>query len=702
MPRRIIELRSIDATQFIKASESGGLSTVQHFLTKNIVAGTVIDKDLQNTLQKALSMALNNRHIEIARLLMKSGAKISDESLILLEKLERENAFFDAASKGDLVTIEKFIAEGAGVSAIGEGFKALIFAACEGYYDVAEVLLKNGAKINLTNDKMGLALINTLRFDAGGQSEKLMEQRLKIAELLIAKGTDINGQDKFGATALMLAIQRAQDTSSTKTIKEQSLGIANLLIDSGANIYLERHVRKYSIINNGGDFTVSKYTAIDYAEEGPIKDRLVQISTQTDIMIQALEERDIEKAMHAIKSGAYISRLFTFQGHEVTPLILASIMGLVKVVELLIAKNVDVNMEAKKKLTALMAASKFGQDTVLKLLLDAGADVNTCSLIGETALMLAAKKKNNIKTVELLLAHGIGIDIYLQDKNGKTAVDYAAEGPIKRLLIQTDKLFVKGDIDLCAIPLKLISKFGSTIPKDETDYVNMPGLEPAYDDDMPRKLAAKDAKPANDVINKESMALDNAPLNDETKSPKHFTNVFPLLERVQDDSPSKMPKADTGSKGEAPKEQPDNQQFEGAEEAKAPEEQPVLKFNPDDFKQIKDGQRHDKFLDNEYSTPKNKLTPNLEWVNECIKDFSQELKQNGKVDNQQFEGAEEAKAPEQPVFEFINPEDLNQIKDDQRHDKLLDNEYSSLSFGGEVEHSIVYLAALTLLMFTNS
>lgn len=105
-------------------------------------------------------------------------------------------------------------------------------------------------------------------------------------------------------------------------------------------------------------------------------------------------------------------------------LMYASFNGHTEIVRLLIDEGAEVNLANGEGRTPLMfAASGPFSETVL-LLLEEGAELNIQdSIEGWTALMYAAAE-GNLDVVEVLLDHGA--DASLEDKDGETAIDFAA------------------------------------------------------------------------------------------------------------------------------------------------------------------------------------------------------------------------------------------------------------------------------------
>ena len=114
---------------------------------------------------------------------------------------EADHALTVAVSKGNIEAAKQAIDDGAFFDAKSDRVTWLLpYAAQEGYEEIVELLIANGADVNLMH-RGGRNLTGILLFyfplqGAVGNGHK------EIVELLIAKGADVNAKDEVGETPL--------------------------------------------------------------------------------------------------------------------------------------------------------------------------------------------------------------------------------------------------------------------------------------------------------------------------------------------------------------------------------------------------------------------------------------------------------------------------------------------------------------------
>ena len=107
----------------------------------------------------------------------------------------------------------------------------------------------------------------------------------------------------------------------------------------------------------------------------------------------------------------------------VTPLNWAAGTGNVTLLDLLLARGADINVQPKPNaMTPLHEAINMHQTDLVSTLLERGANVNATAHGGQTPLHYAVHK-NNPRVAELLLKAGAQVDVW--DASGRTAIDWA-------------------------------------------------------------------------------------------------------------------------------------------------------------------------------------------------------------------------------------------------------------------------------------
>jgi len=283
-----------------------------------------------NSARNALAIALTE--------MMNDGQISRSRALELAEMVLRTNAIrlydfksniHQAADAGDLAKVKAFIQEGIDVNTKVHGCTPLHCAARYGHKEVAELLIAKGADIN-AKDTQGRTPID-LAINQG---------RKEMAKLLVSRGGDVS----LHTAAYIGDLQRVQK-----------------LIDGGANV----------------DANDQKgQTALHYAaKSGQVAAAKLLIDNGADV--NAGEWTPLQEA-------AYHSR---------------------EMVELLLAKGADINAG---RWTPLHSAV-YGHSDIVELLIAKGANVNARDGSGRTPLFYA-QYQGRTKIVELLRKHGANED----------------------------------------------------------------------------------------------------------------------------------------------------------------------------------------------------------------------------------------------------------------------------------------------------
>jgi ankyrin repeat protein len=237
-----------------------------------------------------------------------------------------------AARRGKSASINVLLDNGAPIEGVNGGdYTPLMCASYECHEDAVEALLKRGANTNSKdsgNFSGSPLLLASGRNDLGVQTMRL----------LVKYGADVNPTfHRLGWTPLL----KASDTGND--------GEVEYLLSVGANPNVK-----------------------DYAQRTPLR-----------YAIHHARERSVRMLLD---SGADRQAVFD---DELRPVHLAAICGNYKIMQMLLEKDIDVNVRAADKLrrgTPLHLAVLKGQATVVKMLLSKGAEVNAQNALGKTPL----------------------------------------------------------------------------------------------------------------------------------------------------------------------------------------------------------------------------------------------------------------------------------------------------------------------------
>lgn len=311
--------------------------------------------------------------------------------LLNLPFMAQAESLREAIQKDSLESISKILSKGIDINSKDKrGSTALHIAVSINNLKITSFLIKNGANVNATDrhKNTSLHMIAKKSYYTLAMRRALLLAQVGI--ILKTKQLADKTNTKKKVTPKLANVPKYQSTVSPDIKKEQearvrSLKIMSILIDNGADVNaknkegdtpLNKAVEKSTIqvisllINKGAHINIpNKY------ESYPI--------------LWAVEKKDTKILSLLIEKGANIN-VASSMG---TALHLASAVGKLEAVKLLIKKGADINAKSTNaNFTPLHEAAKEGKLKVAKFLIEKGADINAKSDYG-TPFQLAYTKE---------------------------------------------------------------------------------------------------------------------------------------------------------------------------------------------------------------------------------------------------------------------------------------------------------------------
>jgi len=230
-----------------------------------------------------------------------------------------------------------------------EGYNCLMISCDKGYYNIIELLLNNGADIDINNEYGDTCLF------------KSYKNKIEILKLLLKYNPNINHQNNFGDTCLIIACKKAH------LYIYHIYKIIELLISSGADINIQNKYGK---------------TCLFYSCSYPYQ-------KINEIIVKLL-----------INNGADVNIL---NNQNNNCLQVACIKGCYNIVKILYENGVNVENRSKTGDTALMYASRYNNVDIVEYL------ISIVNNFGKSAIEQAIINKN-YNIVKILISHGAYIN----------------------------------------------------------------------------------------------------------------------------------------------------------------------------------------------------------------------------------------------------------------------------------------------------
>lgn len=428
--------------------------------------------------QQALVLATEKGHLAIIELLVLKGVEINRT-----DRFGR-TALTAAIWRNQTKAAELLIHKGANVNLHASGINVsgqnisipLVAAAINGRLEIAELLLRGGAAVDLAEREgltaLGVAVqkgatkMAALLLDHGADpNRKIADQweldRFKarsilmvaaskgfdeIARMLIKKGADVNAKDERGNTALILAAKSDQVEVAQRLLNakanpnaEGAFGVTSLAIAAGdGNLELAKILLRaganpnFELSHHGLGGTAIHFAAangyrevvallLEHGAAVDTRDRdgetpLIKAASQAE---HDGESRGLDIVELLLKKGADINAVSKMRGSALTA---AASHGSEKTVDYLLKKGADVfSLDGYKK-DALYWAVNRCDAPVIRRLIRAGADLKKHYVV-ETVLMFAVQRCTDTQAIEALIEGGA--DVNDANQVGNTALDEA-------------------------------------------------------------------------------------------------------------------------------------------------------------------------------------------------------------------------------------------------------------------------------------
>ena len=303
----------------------------------------------------------------------------SDEQQTVLDQRLRDAAWAD-----DVQTARALIRRGADVNAKDDTEQsAYLIATSEGYLDLLNVTLAQGARIDDKDSWNGTGLIR-----AAERGHSLVVGRLLRA------GIDRNHVNRIGYQAIHEAVWLGENSSTyVDTIRALVAGGADLdrpSVNEGLTPLQMAHQRGYPALES----------ALHAALEP------TRITDPDDAVLRAASSGDADRVARALRAGADIEARDSLRR---TPLLLAVTRDRVEAARLLVAMGADPDALDHQHDTPWLVTGVTGSVPMLEALLPAEPDLRILNRYGGTSL-IPASERGHVDYVRRVLATGIEVD----------------------------------------------------------------------------------------------------------------------------------------------------------------------------------------------------------------------------------------------------------------------------------------------------
>jgi uncharacterized protein len=293
---------------------------------------------------------------------------------------------------------------------INRGQNALMWAVAEGFKQVAELLIKHGAEVNIRSNSGFTPLLFAARQGHAEIVKILLEAGANVDDAMCKSGPAkrIRYEDLSGANS-----DNADCESNLNALMIASIGnfedVLSLLLEHGADPNLiDKSGRSVLYQGVGSPVAITK-TLLEYGADPniqlPIGKQGGRYGSRVTMggatpLTAAAAVNNLEVVLALLGAGA---EPFTTTEQNTTPLMMAAgaaaspadsftdndVAAATAIVRRLVDLGADVNEVGPFGWTALHAAVYQGRDEIIKILMENGANPNIMDIFGQTPLSIA-------------------------------------------------------------------------------------------------------------------------------------------------------------------------------------------------------------------------------------------------------------------------------------------------------------------------
>ncbi|KAJ0704376.1 putative ankyrin repeat-containing domain-containing protein [Helianthus annuus] len=338
-------------------------------------------------------------------------------------------ALFVAVHNGNLNLVRKLLSHGADVNQkLFRGF-SITAAVREGHFEIAEILLKNGASRSACEE----ALLEASCHGRGGKFIELLMAsdliRANIAvhalvtaccrgftdavDTLLKCGVDVNAAARVLLQSSKPSLHTNIDcTPLVAAVVSRQTTVVRLLLQNGAKTDIKVPLGAWSWdMGSGDEFRVGAGLADPYAITWCAVEYFESSGTLLQLLLHHLSPNTYHNGRtllhHAVlcgnigavktllKCGSHInSRIKTTHKNESQAVHMTTRLGFPSILQHLIDSGCDINSRITNNgETPLMICAKFKQEKCLRVLIKAGADLGLVNMLGQSAQSIAKSNK---------------------------------------------------------------------------------------------------------------------------------------------------------------------------------------------------------------------------------------------------------------------------------------------------------------------